>query len=102
MDEDDKPAIGPICEECGCSRKNLIKILMKKERKGKFEMVPIFLCLYHFLQKLENDAEEPPKKEEDVPEDDLDAFKEWKEHNPDDDDDEGWSCVSDCEGQSFG
>lgn len=102
MDDDSKSVMGPICEECGVPRNYLLEVLVKKERKGRFEMVRAFLCFYHFWKKLENDMEEPPKKEELIPEEDWDAFKEWEEEHPDDDD-EGWSSsTTDRIGQSFG
>jgi hypothetical protein len=99
MSEDEKPVCGPICNECKKSRNTLVPIFVKHEHQGRFEMVKIYLCLYHFFQLMENDSEEPPVERDDEQElpPDNDGFEEWEEENPDGDGDD-----EDDQGRGFG
>jgi hypothetical protein len=109
MSEDEEPseeqAIGPKCDVCGQSTNSLYPILVKRERRGMYEMIQIYLCAIHFCERMEQDALPPPPDEEES------IAEKWKEFmdeiNPpddedDDDENEGTSSTIDHQGQSFG
>jgi hypothetical protein len=101
-------AIGPKCDVCGFSTDSLYPVLVKRERKGRREMVQIYLCAYHLLEREENDALTSIPEEE--RKSDYEEYRKWMEEGPDDeeeDDDNSWDkfrhmCNVDREGQSWG
>jgi hypothetical protein len=110
MDDDDEEppeerAIGPKCEVCGQSTDSLYPVLVKRERRGVKEMVQIYLCAYHLLEREEDDASVEPLEEEEKKKDDF-----WDRNDEDDEDDEedeDWDrfcrmCCIDRVGQSWG
>lgn len=112
-DEEIEVVTGPICEVCGKPSDSIYECYVKRELRGRFEMVKIFLCALHFMEQIAQDGTPPP------PEDDaeglLDELKEFMEHfgegddeweEEDDDDESGKGirkkCNVDRTGQSFG
>lgn len=102
---------GPICEVCGKPSDSIYECYVKRELRGRFEMVKIYLCARHFSEQIEQDALPPPP--EDDANDLLDQLKEFMEHfggpdNDDEDDDDGnggclrKKCNIDRENQSWG
>jgi hypothetical protein len=68
MVEDEEPieekAIGPKCDVCGKSTDSLYPVLVKRERRGMYEMVRIYLCAFHILERMEEDVLPPPPEDE--------------------------------------
>jgi len=84
MEEENEVVSGPICEVCGKSSNSIYECYEKRELRGRFEMVKIFLCAIHFWSKIEEDALPPPPEDEDISDEDK-----WKEFmGPDDEDDD--------------
>lgn len=107
-EEEHNKAIGPKCAVCGKSTDSLYPILLKREiRIGFFEMVLVYLCAYHYANRLEVDANSYTDSED---EEENDIMREWREFmgpdNGDDDeeeeDDNGEGWGSDRAGQSWG
>lgn len=107
-------AIGPTCDVCGQSTDSLYPVLVKRERRGMYEMIQIYLCAFHLMERMEEDALPPPPDDEKT---DAEKWKELLDNNgppdeededDDDDDDDkggdgGWSSTTiDRQGQSFG
>lgn len=101
-------AIGPKCDVCGKSTDSLYPLLVKRERRGMYEMVQIYLCAFHILERMEEDVLPPPPEDEEKSEDNI-----WNElMGPDDGEEEeeeednggGWSKSSTVDhiGQSWG
>jgi hypothetical protein len=100
-----KPVIGPICEKCGHPTDSVYPCYVKRERRGYFEMVKIYLCATHYFELLECDTENqvPPPPNDD----DDDVFEcpppdDNEEEDDDDEEDQGGKGNIDREGQSFG
>jgi hypothetical protein len=79
---------GPICEVCGKPSDSIYECYVKRELRGRFEMVKIFLCALHFMEQIAIDSVPPPPEDEAHSIDDL--WKEFMEHfgGPDDDDED--------------
>lgn len=75
MVEDEEPveerAIGPKCDICGKSTNSLFPVLVKRERRGMYEMVQIYLCAFHLLEKMEDDALPPPPEDNEKSENNI-------------------------------
>jgi len=96
--EEEEKAIGPKCDVCGQSTDSLYPVLVRRERRGMYEMVQIYLCAFHYVERMEEDAI-PPPPEEDEKESIDDMLRELNPDNEGEDGD-GWS--RDPEGQSWG
>lgn len=86
IEEENEIVSGPICEFCGKSSNSIYECYEKRERRGRFEMVKIFLCAIHFMAKMEIDALPPPPEDEE--ESDEENWKKFMGPEEDDDDDE--------------
>lgn len=100
-------AIGPKCDVCGKSTESLYPLLVKRERRGMLEMVQIYLCSFHFMERMEEDMTPPPPEDEEKSAEDLWSEMlnppEEEEEDEDEDNDGGWSSTTvDRIGQSFG
>ena len=91
-EQEEDGAIGPKCAVCGKSTDSLYPVLVKREvRSGRFEMVQIYLCAFHYKNRLDTDAIPPP------PEDNIEETIQdlWDElfGGPDgeDENDDDWS-----------
>jgi hypothetical protein len=104
-EEAKEKAIGPKCDVCGKSTESLYPVLVKRERRGMYEMVQIYLCAFHILERMEEDVLPPPPEDGEKSENNI-----WnelmgpdeEEEEEDEDGDGGWSGVIDHIGQSFG
>lgn len=105
-EEEDDVVSGPICEVCKKSSDSIFECYIKKELRGRYEMVKVYLCARHYAEMLGIFTPPPPPKDD--AEGLLDELKEFMEHfgegDEDDDDDEDWGkmCNVDRKGQSFG
>jgi hypothetical protein len=105
-EEEQEVVSGPICEVCGKPSDSIYECYVKRELRGRFEMVKIYLCARHFMEQIGIDSLPPPP--EDDAEDLLDQLKEFMEHfgedDDDDDDNDNWGrkCNVDRVGQSWG
>jgi hypothetical protein len=109
MSEDEEPeedkAIGPKCDVCGKSTESLYPVLVKREIRGMFEMVQIYLCAFHYCERMEEDALPPPPEDEEKSIEEL-----WNEmmgpdngeEDEDEDEDYQGKCNVDHIGQSWG
>lgn len=105
-DEEENKAIGPKCDVCGKSTDSLYPVLVKREIRGMYEMVQIYLCAFHYVERMEEDATPPPPEDEEKGVGDL-----WnelmgpdpeEEEEEDEDEDYQGKCNVDHVGQSWG
>jgi hypothetical protein len=98
-DEAEKPVIGPKCELCDKHYDFIFPLYIKRERRGQFEMVRIFVCAMHFLEYLEQAPELPLPP----PPDDYNDWEKFMHPEDDEEDEEDFNnSVTDHIGQSFG
>lgn len=84
--QEEKKAIGPKCDVCKQSTDSLYPVLVKREIRGMYEMVQIYLCAFHLLEREEEDALPPPP--EDTEKNLEELFKDLMEGQPDEDEEE--------------
>jgi hypothetical protein len=96
VEEETDVVSGPICEVCGKPSDSIYECYVKRELRGRFEMVKIYLCARHFVEQMEQDALPPP------PEEDSGEAERWKKfmegieppdnenENDDDENDDNW------------
>ena len=113
-EEEEKPeeeiVAGPVCEICGQHTDSIFECYVKREYRGKLEMVKIYLCAVHFKSRIDLDSTPPPPPDDEG--DALDLLREFLEHFGEDDDEEDdedgngggirKKCNVDRENQSFG
>ena len=84
-DEDEKPIIGPKCELCNKHYDLIFPLYIKRERRGQFEMIKIFMCAMHFLEYLEQIPELPIPP---PPDGDLNDLEKWMHPEEEEEDEE--------------
>lgn len=76
--------MGPICEKCEKPAKIIVPILeMRETFMGHKEMIKMHLCLYHFMELMEEAPLEEPKPddEEEEEKEDEEEDEEWNKRN---------------------